>query len=274
MLLQTLVERAAPDPAVRIVVIEGGEHLVPFLGPFGDRVVAASEASGPVLRVAAIGTTEVEDSVRAAAEGLGPHDMLLLALRFAPDRLPVGALVDTFVSCGLWVTQAAPAPARGVGCAFVLTRDERAPWSSYLLGDTIPDTGRSVLRLLAERAVEGLALRAAGVRLRSRERELDQVQVVMAEHEAELSKLREADLEMGRANARLRLLVDLQEAELIRATDEVRRARRAEREAREGGLARAAVRLVRQDPLHGSARVMRSVLGRLGRRARRYLGGR
>jgi hypothetical protein len=264
MLLQTLVERAAPDAAQRIVVIEGSEHLVPFLGPLGERVGDPSGAAGPVLRIAAIGTSGVEDSVRAAAEGLGEHDVLVLALRAAPDRLPVGALVDTFVSCGLWVTEAAPSPARGVGCAFALTRDGSVPWRSYLLADAIPDTESSVLRLLAERAVEGLAMRAQGAALRGSDRartlELDQLRKVLVDRDAELAGLRQAlaDRETDRANARLRLLVDLQEAELMRAADEVRRAQRAESEARGGHLKRAA-RLVRQDPVHGSSRVLRSL---------------
>ena len=234
MLLQELVERAARDAAQSIVVIEGSEHLIPFLGPLAGRIVAPSEAGGPVLRIGAIGTSGVEESVRSAAEGLGQRDLLVLALRSAPDRLPVGALVDTLVASGLWVVDAAPAPARGVGCALVVTRDDNAPWQSYLLGDTIPSTERSVLRMLAERAVEGLALRAQGAALRGRDRErtleLGQLRTALEDRQVELEQLR------------LAMKV---------------------REARNGGLVMRASRLVRKHPIHGSSRVVRSVLRRL-----------
>ena len=268
MLLQSLVERAASDEAGSIVVLEGSEHLIPFLGPLSSRVVAASEARGPVLRLCAIGSSGTEDSVRAAARGLGEHDVLVLAMRSAPGRLPVGALIDTLVECGLWVVESSPDPARGVGCALVVTLDGGAPWRSYLLGDTIPNAGRSVLRLLAEHEVEGLAVRAQGSELRNRDRaralELEQVRKELSGREAELTKLRKAaaDRDADRSIAQLRRLVDLQEAKLQAVTDELRRAQRSAREARQGGQLKRAARLVRQDPVRGSSRVLRSVLRR------------
>lgn len=265
MLLQQLVERAAPDADGGIVVTEGSEHLIPFLGPLATRVVDPSDVRGPVVRLCAIGTSGVEDSVRAGAEGLGERDILVLAMRSSPDRLTVGALVDTLVAGGLWVVEAAPSPARGVGCALVVTRDDTAPWRSYLLGDTIPSAERSVMRLLAEHVVEGLALRAQGSGLRSRDRaqtrELDQLRQALADREVELEEQRQALADRGadRSIAELRRLVDLQEGELKAVTGELHRAQRTEREARQGGQMRRAVRLVRQDPVHGSSRVLHSV---------------
>jgi len=271
MLLQELVERAAPDVAQGIVVMAGSEHLVPFLGPLAARVLDPSEASGPVVRIAAIGTSDVEDSVRASAEGLGGRDILVLAMRLPPGRLPVGRLVETLVTCGLWVVEGAPAPARGLGCALVVTRDDSAPWRSYLLGDTLARAERSVARLLAEHVVEGLALRAQGAELRSRDRartlELEQVRSAMAERDAELEHARQeiADRAADRSVAQLRRQVDLQEAELRAVTEELRRAQRAEYDARHGGRVMRAIGLVRHDPVHGSSRVLRSVLRRRDR---------
>jgi len=272
MLLEELVERAAPDAAQGIVVVEGSEHLVPFLGHLAQRVVAPSEAHGTVVRIGAIGTSDVEESVRAAAEGLGEHDQLVLAVRATPDRLPVSVLVETLVACGLWVVEAVPAPARGVGCAFVVTLDDSVPWRSYLLGDMIPSTERSVLRLLAERAVEGLALRAQGTAFRKRNRELtlelDKAHLALEKGEAELGQLRQAiadrdaAAEADRSVAKLLGLVAVHAAELKDVTEELRRAQQAERGTRWGAQAKWAVSLIRHDPIHGSSRIMRSVVRR------------
>lgn len=292
MQLPLLLERATAKTDYCIVVLEDSDHLIPLLGPFAARVVALPDARGPVLRIGAIGTSGIEDAVRVAAEGLGEHDLLLLALRSAPDRLPVGALVDTLVECGLWVVDAASIPARGLGCALVVTRDDSAPWRSYLLGDTIPGTERSVLRMLAERAVEGLAERAFGAASRNRERErtleLSQARVAMEGREAELDQLRQAmenraaevdqlrraldsrAADVSRISTQSQALVDLQALELKRVTEQLRREEQLQREARrarKGSLMAQAVRLVRQDPVHGSARVLGSAL----RRARRLL---
>ena len=298
MQLQQLVERAIADAEHSIVVIEDSGHLVPFLGPLASRIVDLSNANGPVLRIGSIGVSGVEEAVRSAADGMGERDVLVLAMRSAPDRLPIGILVDTLTACGLWVVEAAPAPARGVGCALVVTRDDSAPWRSYLLGDTIPSTERSVLRLLAERAVEGLAVRGQVATLkksnRERTRELDRLRIAMADQDAELDRLRiamadqdaeldqlrqamadrEAELDQLRqvmvdreaetvlVSAQLGHSLEILAADLERVTEELRHALLAEREARQGGLMRQAARLVRKDPVHGSARVVRSVLRR------------
>ena len=284
MQLQQLVERAIADAEHSIVVIEDSGHLVPFLGPLASRIVDLSNANGPVLRIGSIGVSGVEEAVRSAADGMGERDVLVLAMRSAPDRLPIGILVDTLTACGLWVVEAAPAPARGVGCALVVTRDDSAPWRSYLLGDTIPSTERSVLRLLAERAVEGLAVRGQVATLkksnRERTRELDRLRIAMADQDAELDQLRqamadrEAELDQLRqvmadreaetvlVSAQLGQSLEILTADLERVTEELRHALLAEREARQGGLMRQAARLVRKDPVHGSARVVRSVLRR------------
>ena len=284
MQLQQLVERAIADAEHSIVVIEDSGHLVPFLGPLASRIVDLSNANGPVLRIGSIGVSGVEEAVRSAADGMGERDVLVLAMRSAPDRLPIGILVDTLTACGLWVVEAAPAPARGVGCALVVTRDDSAPWRSYLLGDTIPSTERSVLRLLAERAVEGLAVRGQVATLkksnRERTRELDRLRIAMADQDAELDQLRqamadrEAELDQVRqvmadreaetvlVSAQLGQSLEILTADLERVTEELRHALLAEREARQGGLMRQAARLVRKDPVHGSARVVRSVLRR------------
>ena len=284
MQLQQLVERAIADAEHSIVVIEDSGHLVPFLGPLASRIVDLSNANGPVLRIGSIGVSGVEEAVRSAADGMGERDVLVLAMRSAPDRLPIGILVDTLTACGLWVVEAAPAPARGVGCALVVTRDDSAPWRSYLLGDTIPSTERSVLRLLAERAVEGLAVRGQVATLkksnRERTRELDRLRIAMADQDAELDQLRqamadrEAELDQLRqvmvdreaetvlVSSQLGHSLEILAADLERVTEELRHALLAEREARQGGLMRQAARLVRKDPVHGSARVVRSVLRR------------
>lgn len=244
MQLQQLVECATARADKGIVMMQGSEHLVPFLGPLASRVVAQSDVGGPVVRIGAVGLSGVEDALRSAAEGLGQHDILVLAMRAAPDRLPVGAVVDTLVGCGLWVVDVAPAPTRGVGCALVVTLDDTVPWHSYLLGDTISRSERSVRRLLAERAVEGLAERAQVATLRLRDRERTQ--------------------ELGR----LRAVLEGREAELVRVTEELRRVRWASGVAQQGGLMMRAARVVRKDPIHGSARVLRSVLRRAGSRGR------
>jgi len=262
MLLQVLVERASSDAELSLVVPAGSEHLIAFLGPLAQRVVSPSEAQGPVVRICAIGTSEVEGSLRAACDGLAEADFLVLAMRSAPDRLPVGILVDTLVDCGLWVVEAAPAPARGVGCALVVTRDETAPWRSYLLGDQIPGADRAVLRLLAEHVVEGLSLRAQGAELRGRDRararELDRLNELNTDRETEVAELQQALADctaLVTAN-RLRQLVDLQQKKINDLTQELARAQLA---ARQGGTVRQAIRLVRQDLVHGGSRVLRSL---------------
>lgn len=252
MQLQQLVERATEGGAHDVVILAGGEHLVQFLGPLAGSVVARSDAKDPVLWISAIGVSGVEDGVTSAAEALGQRDVLVLAMRSAPDCLPVGPLVEALVNCGLWVVEVAPAPARGVGCALVVTRDESAPWRSYLLGDTISHTDNSVLRLLAERAVEGLAERAQVATLKQRDRELTR------ELETLRASIRDRGVEFERVTDELRRMKE----------DELRRMKEKERGPQHGGLIVQAARLVRREPVRGTGRVFRSVLWRARHKGR------
>jgi len=251
MQLQQLVERATEGAAHDIVILAGSKHLIQFLGPLAGSVVAQSDAKDPVLWISAIGVSDVEDGVTSAAEGLGQRDVLVLAMRSAPDCLPVGPLVEALVTCGLWVVDVAPAPARGVGCALVVTRDESAPWRSYLLGDTISNTDRSVLRLLAERAVEGLAERAQVATLKQRDRELTR------ELETLRASIRDRGVEFERVTEELRHM-----------TEELRHMKEKERGPQHGGLMMQTARLVRRDPVRGTGRVLRSVLWRARHKGR------
>ena len=129
-----------------------------------------------------------------------------------------------------------------------------------------------MLRLLAERAVEGLALRAQGTAFRKRNRELalelERAQLALAKGEAELGQLRQdlanrdAAAEADRSVAKLLGLVAFHAAELKDVTEELKRAQQAERETRWGAQAKKAMSLVRHDPVHGSSRIVGSVVRR------------
>lgn len=170
MQLEQLVARARGEDELPVVLEPGSEHLRAFLGGLSEVVV--DQASSPAVRVLAVGANGMLDTISAALQVLGDDDTLVLAMRAEPQNLPVGPLVQLLVDEGVWVLESAPSPARGVGSAFVLTRQEGRPLRSHLLGDEVALSQTSVLRLVAERGVEGLALRAHQVLDRGRLREL------------------------------------------------------------------------------------------------------
>ncbi len=208
MQLEQLVARARGREARPILVDQGSEHLIPFLGALSEAVT--DQPTGPAVRLRAVGTNDMVDTIASVVHDLGPTDTLVLALRAEPQNLPVAAMVQLFVSETLWVLESAPSPARGVGSAIVLTREQGRPLRSHLIGDEVELDDRAVLRLVAERGVEGLAVRAQQALERSRVREqqgtIRRLEAALAAREAELAHARHG-LEGGRSRLTARRLV-------------------------------------------------------------------
>lgn len=185
----TAVLRLGDDVEVEVVTGEDDTTEVSGL------LVLAADAAADAGRIAR--------SLGRLAEG---GDAVVL-IGEAPSALPVGRVVDAFVSSGVQVRGVSPLTPGRWSVAVSVTRTEQLlPLRSYLFGAPEVEIGsRQLLRLVAEHALEGLALRAsmggdgsaevrdadASVSLRqAAARELDTVRSELATAQAHLDRSR------------------------------------------------------------------------------------
>jgi hypothetical protein len=242
-------------------------------GPAGERRVqfypAAEDLARRVADAVAVEATAGEESsderdgrvllefapagdeascIEHRAGGLGPHDLLVLAIRVRPEALPVGPIVQTSCSAGLRVVRAEGLRhAQGAQTVVVLTRSRDEPQRSYLLGQDLPESEATRLRQANEWAIEGLQLRA-------------------------LASRQEADRETASAEARtLRVERDRLESARkhleakVQSLTELNRSLRAEADRSPARVLRKAARILRDDPVGGTRRLARAAGRRLGR---------
>ncbi|HEU5143732.1 MAG TPA: hypothetical protein VFT81_01040 [Dermatophilaceae bacterium] len=186
--------------------------------------------------------------VERRAGSLGPHDVLVLAMRVRPEGLPVGPLVQAVCASGLRVVRAEGVRhAQGAQTVLVLTSDRDEPQRSYLLGQDLPESEATRLRQANEWAVEGLQLRAL----------VSRREAALGTASAEADALR---AERGRLEADRRQL-EKQVQSLTRAN----RLLRAEVDRRPARRLRKAARMLREDPVDGARRLARAAADRARR---------
>jgi hypothetical protein len=214
--------------------------VAPTEGPTG-------EGGGRVLLDFVPAGDEAACVARRAGD-LGPHDVLVLAMRARPDELSVGPLVQAACASGLRVVRAeGMRHAQGAQTVMALTSDSDEPQRSYLLGQELPESTATRLRQANEWAVEGLQLRALAAR---REAALG-----AASADADALRAERARLEAAREQ------LDAEVQSLTRANRELRAA--AERTP--ARRLRNAARMLREDPVKGVRRLVSAAV----RRARR-----
>lgn len=200
----------------RVVVIDApdGEHLSAALRlAEGVEVGAApdddSQLSG--LLVLAADASADDGRIARMLGRLGPGADAVILLGEAPSALPVGRLVDALVTSGVQVRGVAPLAAGRWSLAVSVTRTERLlPLRSYLFGVPEVQIGHpQLLRLVAEHALEGLALRSRMVGEGAvQARDVDATVSEAAARAREIKALRveldaaRADLERSRAGER------------------------------------------------------------------------
>lgn len=231
----TAVLRLGDDVEVEVVTGEDDTTEVSGL------LVLAADAAADDGRIAR--------SLGRLAEG---GDAVVL-IGEAPSALPVGRVVDAFVSSGVQVRGVSPLTPGRWSVAVSVTRTEQLlPLRSYLFGAPEVEIGnRQLLRLVAEHALEGLALRAcAGVEDSADVRDADATVSFRQSAAHELDALRsdlavvQADLDCSRA-------------------DERRLSQRLDQVERSGSLAVGkAVASMRRHPIGGAREILRIVRGR------------
>jgi hypothetical protein len=186
--------------------------------------------------------------VERRADGLGPHDVLLLAMRVRPEDLPVGPLVQAACTLGLRVVRAEGLRhAQGAQTVVVVTSDRDEPQRSYLLGQDLPESEATRLRQANEWALEGLQLRALAAKT--------EAAVGAASAEADALRAERARLEEARQRLETQVQSLTRVNGLLRAEADRRAARRL----------RKAAQMLREDPVDGARRLARAA----ARRARR-----
>jgi len=159
-----IVRRDLGDRRRIVVDAPAGEDLVAILrlADDVDRTTVSddhSEVSGLLV----LATDAVADEGRIA-RSLGRlvrgGDAVVL-IGETPSALPVGRVVDAFVSSGVQVRGLSPlTPGRWSVAVFVTRTEQLLPMRSYLSGASVLEIGnRQLLCLVAKHALEGLALK-------------------------------------------------------------------------------------------------------------------
>jgi len=159
-----IVRRDLGDRRRIVVDAPAGEDLVAILrlADDVDRTTVSddhSEVSGLLV----LATDAVADEGRIA-RSLGRlvrgGDAVVL-IGETPSALPVGRVVDAFVSSGVQVRGLSPlTPGRWSVAVFVTRTAQLLPMRSYLSGASVLEIGnRQLLCLVAKHALEGLALK-------------------------------------------------------------------------------------------------------------------
>jgi hypothetical protein len=234
---EDLAGRVPDAKAAEAPVGEGSAGEGPAEGP-------DDEGAGRVL-LEYVPAGDEASCVERRAGGLGPHDVLVLAMRARPEDLPVGPIVQAACASGLRVIRAEGLRhAQGAQTVVVLTSDRDEPQRSYLLRQDLPLSETTRLRQANEWAVEGLQLRALA------SRRGDALEVARAEVRA----LRTERDRLGADRQRL-------EAQ-VQSLNQANRLLRAEADRRPARMLRKAARLLREDPVDGARRLARAAARR------------
>ena len=160
-----IVRRDLGDRRRIVVDAPAGEDLVAILrlADDVDRTTVSddhSEVSG--LLVLATDAVADEGRIARSLGRLARGGDAVVLIGETPSALPVGRVVDAFVSSGVQVRGVSPLTPGRWSVAVSVTRTEQLlPMRSYLSGASVLEIGnRQLLRLVAEHALEGLALRA------------------------------------------------------------------------------------------------------------------
>jgi hypothetical protein len=250
------IVRRLTDAGDRRLLLDEAEDVRPELVSFDD---AGDDGEGrPSVRLALVPAGSPSDDLCRALTSAGDRDIVVLLLADPPADLPVGALVDAVAQAGLSVLDASPVVSRHARTALVVSRDASLPLRSYLIGDPLERSAESTQRLLTERAIEGLVQRAAahrdGERLLAFDAEVGALSARLETAEDKVATLTRENAALAADVARLKKLSTTQAAELARRDQSLPR------------LARRAVGAVRGDARRGTARIIRALLLRAGKR--------
>ena len=209
-----IVRRDLGDLRHIVVDAPAGEDLVAILRLADDVDCTAmsddlSEVSG--LLVLATDAAADEGRIARSLGRLVRGGDAVVLIGETPSALPVGRVVDAFVSSGVQVRGLSPlTPGRWSVAVFVTRTEQLLPMRSYLSGASVLEIGnRQLLCLVAKHALEGLALRAyLGGDGSMEVRDVDPTMPPRQASARELDRLRsdlaasQVDLERSRTNER------------------------------------------------------------------------